>query len=373
MSNEESDPRVPARKTARFSFVRGVLVLLILALLIGAGAWFYARVSTGLAVQDDSLRHLGRDLNEVEAQAARVEAQQSDLLAEAQRNASQIASFGARIDAHDDIVGELKEQITGGRARLQLATVEQLLLLANDRLQLERDVAAAIAAIESADARLVALKEPRLFAVRQALAQEKSALQSVPVPDYAGAALTLSSLIQRAPRLPLAARVPSHFEAAAERVLVADDARWYERARAAVVEALSGIFTVRRDTGPSPRLLDVEQEALVVQVLALKLEGARVALLRGDTVSFRDLCESASTWLDLYFRDDDPGVAAAKAELERLQPLDLAPPLPDISRSLTLLRAFLQPAPLASRPAPAPAPSASLPPSPTVSEPDVTP
>lgn len=357
MSNEaESVPRVSARATARASLVRGVLLLLAVAGLIGGGAWLYARLSSSFMVWGDTLQRLGRDLNEVEAQAARVEAQQADLLAAAQRNAGQINSFGARIDAHDDIVGELKEQIAGGRARLQLATVEQLLLLANDRLQLERDVAAAIAAIESADARLVALKEPRLFAVRQALAQEKSALQTVPVPDYAGAALTLSSLIQRAPRLPLAARVPSHFEAAAERVLVADDARWYERARAAIVEALSGIFTVRRDTGPSPRLLDAEQEALVAQVLALKLEGARVALLRGDTISFRDLCESASTWLDLYFRDDDPGVAAAKAELERLQPLDLNPPLPDISRSLALLRAFLQPAAVAV-PAPAPAPA----------------
>ena len=98
-------------------------------------------------------------------------------------------------------------------------------------------------------------------------------------------------------------------------------------------------------------MLSAEQETLVVQVLALKLEGARVALLRGDTTSFRDLCESASHWLDTYFQGDDPGVAAAHAELERLQPLDLSPPLPDISRSLGLLRAFMkQPEPASATP-----------------------
>src|SRR3546814_7124251 len=83
-------------------------------------------------------------------------------------------------------------------------------------------------------------------------------------------------------------------------------------------QALASLFTVHRDNGPSPRLLGAEQETLVVQVLALKLEGARAALLRGDTTSFRDLCESASTWLDTSFQNENPGVATAHAELQRM-------------------------------------------------------
>ena len=348
--SEDAKPETPSPRVsvappppARRSLAPWLFALLGAALLVGGAAWLYARVTSVFAVQDDALKRLARDLNAVEVQADRLDSRQVDLAAAAQRSAGEITDFGSRIDAHDQIVGQLKEQLAGGRDRLQIAAVEQLLLLANDRLQLARDVPAAIVAIEAADARLAALREPRLFPVRQALAQEKAALQAIPLPDYAGAALTLSSLIQRAPRLPLAARVPSHFESTPQPLLIADDARWYERVRASVIEALSSIFAIRRDTGPSPRLRGAEQEALVVQVLALKLEGARVALLRGDTVSFRDLCDSASAWLDTYFRSDDPGVAAAKAELERLQPLDLTPPLPDIGRSLGLLRAFLRP------------------------------
>src|SRR3546814_6187372 len=98
-----------------------------------------------------------------------------------------------------------------------------LLLLANDRLQIARDVPSAIVAINEADARLAALKEPRLFPVRQILSKETAALQSVTLPDYAGAALTLSSLIERAPRLPRMARVPSRYAAAAEPILVPED------------------------------------------------------------------------------------------------------------------------------------------------------
>lgn len=323
--------------------VRWLLALVLIAAVAGGGAWAYARISGIYHAQREGLQQMTHDINALEVQGDRLESRQTDMAGAAQRNANELAQLGSRIDAHDQIVGQLKEELAGGRAHFELAAIEQLLLLANDRLQLARDVPAAIVAINEADARLAALKEPRLFPVRQALAKEKAALQAVSLPDYAGAALTLSSLIERAPRLPLMARVPSRYSAVAEHIIVPDDARWYQRVGASVREALASIFTVHRDNGPSPRLLAAEQEALVVQVLALKLEGARIALLRDDTTSFRDLCESASNWLDTYFQNDDPSVAAAHAELERLQPLDLSPPLPDISRSIGLLRAFMKP------------------------------
>ena len=334
-------PAGPGAESPR-GVLRWLLGLLLIAAIAGGGAWLYTRISGIYHAQVEALQGMTRDINALEVQGDRLESRQSDMAGAAQRNANELAELGSRIDAHAQVVGQLKEDLAGGRAHFELAAIEQLLLLANDRLQLARDVPSAIVAVDEADARLVALREPRLFPVRQALAREKAALQSVPLPDYAGAALTLSSLIDRAPRLPLRARAASNFTAAPEQVPVADDARWYQRAAASIREALSSIFTVHRDSGPSPHLLDAEQEALVVQVFALKLEGARVALLRGDTTSFRDLCDSAAEWLDTYFRNDDPGVAAARAELERLQPLELSPPLPDISRSLALLRTFIR-------------------------------
>ena len=55
---------------------------------------------------------------------------------------------------------------------------------------------------------------------------------------------------------------------------------------------------------------------------------------------------AASAWLHDYYEAQDPGVQAAKAELDRLRALELTPPMPDISRSLTLLRSAMSaPAP----------------------------
>lgn len=338
----------PAAVTSQPGLLRfwlGLLLLIAIAA-AGYGLWRYSlQLRATIAQQNEQLRQMALGLNGLEVQADRMEQRQADLVAASQRAATEVAEFGSRIDLHDQLVGKLDEQLSGGRARFQMAAVEQLLVLANDRLLLARDLESAIVALDEADQRLSALNDPRLFPVRQALSQERTALRAVPQPDLTGAALTLSSLIARAPRLPLAARIPPHFEPDATQLPAptsADaDAQASPGARLqrTVREALSALFTVRRNTGPSPRLLSAEQETLVVQVLMLKLEGARLALLRGDAVSFRDLCETSARWIDDYFNAQDPGVLAAKAELERLQPLNLAPPLPDITRSLTLLRA----------------------------------
>ena len=340
---ESVTPALATPQPGLLRFWLGLLLIIAIAA-AGYGLWRYSlQLRATIAQQNEQLRQMALGLNGLEVQADRMEQRQADLVAASQRAATEVAEFGSRIDLHDQLVGKLDEQLSGGRARFQMAAVEQLLVLANDRLLLAQDLESAIVALDEADQRLAALNDPRLFPVRQALSQERAALRAVPQPDLTGAALTLSSLIARAPRLPLAARVPPHFQpdaaaASATEVPAAQATAW-ARLQVTVREALSSLFTVRRNTGPSPRLLSAEQEALVVQVLMLKLEGARLALLRGDAVSFRDLCETSSRWIDDYFNAQDAGVLAAKAELERLQPLNLAPPLPDITRSLTLLRA----------------------------------
>lgn len=348
------DTPLPVDTPARHSPMKSWLGLLLIVALAAAGygLWHYHQQMRGtLAQQGQQLQQIDNGLRALEAQSGRLEQRQTDLVAANRRAASEIAEFANRIEQHDQMVGKLDEQLSGGRARFQLAAVEQLLVLANDRLLLARDVQAALIALDEADRRLGALNDPRLFPVRQALAQERTALRAVPQPDLTGAALNLSSLIARAPRLPLAANVPAHFDAPEPETLAPDAdlgataASAWTRLRLAVREALGSMFTVRRNAGPSPRLLSGEQETLIVQMLTIRLEGARLALLRNDPVSFRDLCESSARWLDDYFATQDAGVIAAKAELERLQPLELAPPLPDISRSLVLLRTHQEPAP----------------------------
>jgi len=323
------------------------LPLLVIGVVAASAAWVWqqqAQLLSTVTRQQNLIERLAQSVNRVEVQVDHLDTRQADLAGAAQRNSVEIAEFGQRIAEHDQIVGNLNEQMAGGRNRFQLNAIENLLLLANDRLLIARDVKAALVALQEADERIGALRDPRLFNVREAIALERAALQAVPSPDYTGAALQLASLAGRAERLPLRARAPDHFSAelpsASAPAAAAELSNW-QRLRAAVGEALRGMFTLRRSSGPAARLLAPQEEALVHQVLMLRIEAARVALLRADSISFRDSCSAAARWLRDYFRAEDPAVQTALAELERLQPLELSPPLPDITRSLTLLRAHM--------------------------------
>lgn len=325
---------------------RALWWLLLAAILAAAGWEGYRRGQALLQSRDARIEALAQSLGAAGTQVDRLQTRLSDQAVAIQRNAAELARYADRLEAQDEAIGQLREELGGGRTRVQLAVIEQLLILANDRLQVGREVPSAIAALEAADARLAALKDPRLFPVREAISRERAALQAVPLPDDVGAALTLSGLIARAPRLTLAAQAPEHFEARPQAApALPENADAWVRAWAAVKRAVGSAFTIRREEGPAPRLLSDEQTALIRQVLAMKLEGARLALLRRDAASFRDLCASAAAWLDDYFHAGDPAVSAARSELLRLQALQLSPPLPDISRSLVLLRGQLEPAP----------------------------
>lgn len=329
-----------------------LLGMLLVAVLAGIGlagwqGWMiYQDLQAQRAQQDQAIERLRGDVQGLSGQMQSMQARQSDLSRSVDRRGTELAALQARIDDSLELVSRINENLSGGRARFERAAVEQLLLLANDRLQLHRDVRSALAALDSADQRLAAMADPQLFSVRQALAQERAALRAVSLPDVASAALSLSSLIDRLEHLPLRAHAPTAYASPAARRTVEDgtdaQAPGWQRLLDAVREAIGRLFTVRRDDDARAlRLLSPETEVMVYQVLMLKLEGARAALLAGRTVPMRESLASAAQWLDTEFKTDDSGVRAAREDLQRLQGLELAPPLPDISGSLDALRARL--------------------------------
>jgi uncharacterized protein HemX len=334
------------------------VVFLVVLLAAGVASWQWweqrrrnAELESEHATQVDGL---DKRLTALEGLAGEQATRLADQSRASDRNGTEIAALQSRIEDTLALMSRISEDLSGGRTRFQLAAIEHLLVLANDHLQLARDIPSALVALDAADARLARLSDPQLFPVREALAQERTALRAVPVADLASASLTLSSLIGRVPNLPLQSHAPAQFHSPDVRDDGAPEAapEGWRRLLVAVRTAVSSLFTIRRDDNArAMRLLPPEAEAVVYHVLALRLEGARVALLSGNTVAMREQLRSAVEWLDAQFKRDDPGALAMRTELERLQGLELSPPLPDISRSLAALRTRLE---AASTPAASP-------------------
>lgn len=345
--NDVASSPTTAPSRAPLRWLAWLLVLTVVGGLAGGGWLVWQRLEATtetLEAEDALIRRLSQQLRAVEGDQLRLERRLADTDGSTQRQAAQLATLQAQQEGALKAIETLDATLQGGRARFQLAAVEELLLLAHDRVALAQDVTAAVTALELADARLAALSDARLLPVREALAAERLALLAAPKPDFTGAALTLGGLLDRAEGLPLRARVPSRFDAvtpaaaAAPATPVAGE--WPARLWAGAREALGAVFRIQRESRPVDRLLPPEQEALIHTLLTLKLEGARLALLRQEAGSYRDLVEGAQTWLDRYYLESDARVLAAKTELQRLGALNLNPALPLPVKALQKLRAL---------------------------------
>jgi len=337
--------RRQARAAARTGNPLGWLVVLVLLAAAGYGLWHGWQWGAGaleaVSAQQELMTRLGREVQGLRAQADELASRQTDLAQAVQRNGQQLSSVDGRLQDSDEAVARLSDTVEGGRVRVQLAAVEQLLLMANDRLLLAHDAASALRALDLADQRLARLSDPRLHGVREALSIERAALTRMVLPDTTGFALALGDIQKRAATLPLRVRVPGHFETPADVAPAEPAPSWWARTAAALRGALASIFALRRDERGAPRLLAPDEAALVGRILELKLEGARLALLARDGLAFRELTGSAHAWLAQHYDPQDAEVKLALAELERLGGQSLAPAPPDISRSLALLRAHL--------------------------------
>ena len=247
---------------------------------------------------------------------------------------------GARIDELDAAYAELRKHSEEGRDAWIKAEAASLLVAANEEVEIRRDPALALKALQQADQRLKLISDPRLIAVRQEIARESNALRAVPQPDVEGMAVTLAGLAESVDTLPMKRTAPEHYIAGGnlnDQDAAAPQGFW-ARFKAAVGRLADDMFTVRRHDATVEPLLAPKEEFLLRRNLELKLESARSALLDRENGAFQDSARSAGAWLTAYFDLQNGAVKGAVQQLDAMQQQDIAPKLPDISASLARLR-----------------------------------
>ncbi len=322
----------PARP-ARAGVLFAVLALLV-ALAAGGGAvylWQQQRDAT-------------QALHLVQVEVEQLQTQQRD---RDSKLSSELATLRAQQKTHQEALDTLiaRQNNTHTRSSREwiLREAEYLMEIANQRLQLDRDVGSAIAALTAANDQLREIADPALLAVRRQLANELSALRSVPAPDREGMVLELISYAQRIDQLPLANAVPKTSSTSTPSNASTPETRDWRVALDAAWQALKRLVVVRRDTQVVQPMLAPEQEYFLRQNLRLQLESARVALMRDDAAGFKASLDSAASWLNQYFDTKDKSVSSAIDALHDMSQQNIHPTLPDIDESLRLLRLQLAP------------------------------
>lgn len=237
-----------------------------------------------------------------------------------------------------------------GKTRVDwvMAETEQLMIIANERLQLAGDLDTATTALEIADQRLRDLGDPDLTPVRKILAAEIQALKSAERADITGIALRLSTLADSVAALPLSLEFQqvTRPETKAETA----KAKAEDRSRGTVRQEKPGFFaelwadimsviSIRTNVESYKPLLPPQQQYFLRENLRLMILGAQQAALRGDHQTYIGNLTSAKKWASEYFDTRSQALAQLIKELDALGDAKLASAQPGITGSLKALRA----------------------------------
>ena len=264
---------------------------------------------------------------------ANLESRQEEVSGALAHTTDQISVLTETQNTLKTAVDRVQAELGRNQTQWIINETEQLLLIANRRLQLARDATSALAALRAADRQLEQLASPTLLPVRREIAKEISLLESLDRTDIAGMALRLGNIAERVEQLPIA----PDLSAQAAQVAAAGNGDKGESGRSIWRDILQLVKIRRQTTTPRP-LLAPEQQYFARENMRLMLYGAQHALLQGNVAVFQQNVDTAARWVGDYFNKESPTVVAIQQELQGLRATPVMNQLPDISGSLDLLR-----------------------------------
>jgi uncharacterized protein HemX len=285
----------------------------------------------------ESLSSLDSSLDDLVSSDEALESRVAGLQDELESRADILDSLPGRMSNLENSVAALQGASAGARDTWLLAEAEYYMQIANAQLQLGNNPQLAMLALEMADERVVQMANPALTDVRRALSDELAALEAMEKPDLQGATLTLASLARVVDSLPLraAGSTAGASEGAADEEQGAAGRAWDS-----VKDAMSGLVKVTPPDEETRVLLTPDAARLIRNNLALQLQSARLALLRGEQAIFEQSLEDADALLAQYFDGGSAQVASARDTIAEIRDSMVAVTAPDISESLRLIRQF---------------------------------
>ena len=335
--SDSSDTRAIRRPNAsRLGAARFVWAAIALVALIGAAAlWLDAR-RVQQALRADVAQRLAGVESSVAA-AGKIQTQLATDLRDAQAKLTLLETRIAESQTQQAALEALYRDLAPSRDEIALSELEQILLVANQQLQLAGSVSSALTALQLADVKLQRLDRPQFIALRRALARDMDRLKAVPYVDVAGISLKLDQAIAAIDALPLAmderlpATPPDKDETSP------NEPRWRRMLRD-MWSDLRQLIRVEVSDRPAAPLVPVAHQYFLRENLKLRLLTARIALLARDDASFQADLAASETWLKQYFDVRAKPVQALLASLKQLAATPMPGETPDLTRSLEALR-----------------------------------
>lgn len=241
---------------------------------------------------------------------------------------------------------QLAANQTNSRKDWLLAEVEYLLRLANQRILMENTVNGALQLLKSADKILAETDDVTIYDIRKAVAADIASLEAVPKLDTEGLFLKLGAMNRQVADLrvtPLSQQheLPEMLKEITPESVQASWASGLQESWSKAMAKLETLIVVQHRDEPVKPLLSPEQKYYLQQNLNLMLEQAQLALLQRRQDSYDSALQKADEWLSTYFQQDDGVTQGLLRGIGELKSVKVSPELPDITNSLTELKAYL--------------------------------
>jgi uroporphyrin-3 C-methyltransferase len=233
---------------------------------------------------------------------------------------------------------ELMQSLSRSRDENLVVDIESAVRLAQQQAQLTGSVEPLLAALKSAEIRVVRAAQPRLTPLQRAIARDVDRIRATAQADTPALLVKLDELVALADELPIANAVATPrnnegFKRKPEEAVTT----WWMRLGLLLQEEIRGLVRVSRIEDPDAALLSPEQSFFLRENLKLKLLNARLGLLSRQIESVRTDLASASIAMGRYFDASSRKTQTAMALLQQVRGQMKALEVPRVDETLAAL------------------------------------
>lgn len=328
MTNNLAATIAPARRT----MVLAVGVVALMSLLSVGLLW--QKVS-GMQEQ------LARQSAEAQSQSLEARALAKQAVSLAQEAAARAAVLDSRLSEvalQRSQLDELMQSLSRSRDENLVVDIEAALRLAQQQAQLTGTVEPLLAALKSADLRILRAAQPRLALLQRAIARDIERVKSSAVSDTPSLLIRLDELVHLADELVVANAVaPARHSGKALVTPPQPAVSWWQIGFQLIVSEARNLVRVSRIEAPEAALLSPEQAFFLRENLKLKLLNARLGLLARQIESSRADLADAASMLKKYFDFSARKTQTTTALLQQVQAQMQNLQLPRVDDTLAVL------------------------------------
>jgi uroporphyrin-III C-methyltransferase len=314
---------------------RGMLVLgviALLALLLSALMW------QKLSSIQEQLARQSADSGATAVEARTLAKQAQEQVQETAARQSVMQARLSEVALQRSQLEELMQSLSRSRDENLVVDIDSSIRLAQQQAQLTGSVEPLLAALKTAEQRVMRAAQPRLNALQNAIARDVGRIKGTTVSDTPALLVKLDELVRLADDLPLAnavAKVAASGSLKPQR----DDSvvSWWQRSLAVVLDEMRNLVRLSRIEHPEAALLSPDQSFFVRENFKLRLLNARLGLLARQLDAARSDLAGVAAALHTYFDPSSRKTQVAAELLRQLQGQMKTLDLPRVDDTLAAL------------------------------------